>query len=264
MVQTTKRGRCEHGAQSWGPTASVFLPKLDPGPLKITLVTDSGEPPDDPTFRGRWQGCVLVGVQNDHENAQNEWWSKGDHHSDADLFGLLYWRMGLTRRASNSSYDGESNTFIEGMDVSLAIQELVDEFEHGVKPTLWQRHTMHDNHELNETDPETVQIEGHTDARDLVDATDSAVYPHGFTKRRKTDIFDVQDLQAMGKAKRLQKIFGLTNPADAGTKKQSWESAPFHRLRSMCQGFYSADKRYASTKQEANANRNAAKRAIQH
>ena len=166
--------------------------------------------------------------------------------------------MGLTRRASNSSYDGESNTFIEGMDVSLAIQELVDEFEHGVKPTLWQRHTMRETH--YSVDQETVQIEGHTDAKDLVDATDSAVYPHGFTKRRKTDIFDVQDLQAMGKAKRLQKIFGLTNPADAGTKKQSWESTPFQRLRNMCAGFYSADKRYAATKQEANANRNGAKK----
>ena len=90
-----------------------------------------------------------------------------------------------------------------------------------------------------ETD--TVQIEGHTDARDLVDATDSQVYPHGFTKRRKTDIFDIQDLQELGKAKRLMKIWGPTNPADAGTKKQSWETHPFRRLRNITEGWYTPD-----------------------
>ena len=78
----------------------------------------------------------------------------------------------------------------------------------------------------------------------MVRATDSIIMKKGLSKRRKTDVFDVQDLKLLQLLKKLRKIVGTTNPADAGTKSQSYESAPHARLRKIAEGRYTPDTRW--------------------
>ncbi len=89
-----------------------------------------------------------------------------------------------------------------------------------------------------------IAIEGHTDSNDLVKASKSLVYARGFHKRRKTDVFYIQDLQELGKLRTIRKIVGTNNPTDAGTKRQSFETVHYSRLRSMAAGWYSGDFRW--------------------
>ena len=86
-----------------------------------------------------------------------------------------------------------------------------------------------------------VPIEGHTDSNDLVMASRSLVYPRGMEKRRKSDIADIQQLQCMNRLRDLVKIRGTTNPANAGTKKLSFEDITMTRLRTLQQGRYTPD-----------------------
>ena len=136
-------------------------------PIKVVMICDAGDPKDDGQYRGKWQGAVCIGISNDHAAAMPNW-----HGEDADAFGAVYWKMSLTRRTCNSSYDGESNVFIEGLDVALSVQELAEEYEFGVRPSLWERHiTRH----MAEEPEGIVPIEGHTDSNDLVTASRSLV-----------------------------------------------------------------------------------------
>ena len=86
-----------------------------------------------------------------------------------------------------------------------------------------------------------IPIEGRTDSNDLVMASRSLVYPIGMEKRRKSDIADVQQLQAMGRLRDLVKIRGTTNPANAGTKEMSFEDITMMRLRTLQQDRYTQD-----------------------
>ena len=86
-----------------------------------------------------------------------------------------------------------------------------------------------------------IAIEGHTDSNDLVTASRSLTYPRGFEKRRKSDIADIQQLQALGRMRDVVKIRGVTNPTNAGTKKLSFEDPTMARLRNMQCGFYTPD-----------------------
>ena len=97
---------------------------------------------------------------------------------------------------------------------------------------------------MEKAQEECVVIEIHTDSKDLVDASHSLLYTRSMHKRRRTDVFDLQDLQSLGKLLPLRKIVGDTNPADAGTKRQSFESMPYTRLRLLLTGWYSGDYRW--------------------
>jgi len=110
---------------------------------------------------------------------------------------------------------------------------LVEEFEYGVRPSLW------DLKEHNLQMPSLrIPLEGHTDADDLVKASRSLVFAKGIGKRRKTDVCDIQELQDLGLLRELVKIDGTTNPANAGTKKLSFEEQTMHRLRDVASGHY--------------------------
>ena len=95
--------------------------------------------------------------------------------------------------------------------------------------------------EDSDSNVSVVPIEGHTDSNDLVIASRSLVYPKGMEKRRKSDIADIQQLQSMGRMRAVVKIRGVTNPANAGTKKLSFEEPTMQRLRNMQRGFYTPD-----------------------
>merc|ERR1712093_182530 len=103
---------------------------------------------------------------------------------------------------------------------------------------LWERHLMGQS---EDDEAHVVPIEGHTDSNDLVIASRSLVYPRGLEKRRKSDIADIQQLQQMQRMRDLVKIRGTTNPANAGTKKLSFEDYTMQRLRNLQNGSYTPD-----------------------
>ena len=235
VVNYIKRGRRPHDAPPEAAVqSSLFLPRLDmETTIKVVMVCDAGDPKDDGQYRGKWQGSVCIGICNDYDCGMSNW--QGE---DVDPFGCVYWKMSLTRRTCNSSYDGESNVFVEGLDVGLSVQELAEEYEFGVRPSLWERHiTRH----MAEEPEGIVPIEGHTDSNDLVTASRSLVYAKGMQKRRKGDVADIQQLQELGRLRELVKIKGISNPMDAGTKTMTFESQTMSRLRSLQNGWYTPD-----------------------
>lgn len=222
VVRLIKNGRRPHDGEA--RLASIRLPRFEKeADLKVTFIADAGEPTNDALYRGKWHGCKVVGIQQDD-------WSSED-------FGMLYHQSALTRRVSNSSMDGECNVFIEGLDVALSCAMLLDEFESGVRPSLWELK----KHGLPRVDPLEdlkIPIEGHTDSNDLVEAARSLVFSKSISKRRKADICDIQELQDIGVLREVVKIAGTANPTNAGTKKLSYEDYTMGRLRELAHGRY--------------------------
>lgn len=160
--------------------------------------------------------------------ARKDTYNDGETHQ----YCMTHCGMKATRRVSNSSFDGESCIFIEALDVALGVVHGVEEYEHGLRPTLWSSHTTG----IREEDDEVVPIVGFSDSRDWTDACKSLVYKQGLEKRRKADVADVQELQALGRLDDVRKIDGKFNPVDAGTKKKHYDSPEMQRLRDLAQG----------------------------
>ena len=239
VIMYLRNGRREHDApRDMAPVlSSLFIPRLsnDVG-LKVVMIADAGDPPNDELYKGKWQGCYVVGLAEDTEPALM--YAHCSHPRDQAKFCPIVWKMGSTRRVAGNSFDGESATFIEGLDVSLSIANQCEEAEFGIRPGLWERHLMGQS---EDDEAHVVPIEGHTDSNDLVMASRSLVYPRGMEKRRKSDIADIQQLQCMNRLRDLVKIRGTTNPANAGTKKLSFEDITMTRLRTLQQGRYTPD-----------------------
>jgi hypothetical protein len=229
VVRYLKRGRRPHehdGDQTNGQMGMTRIPRFGPEPLKVTFVVDAAEPTDDALYRGKWHGCKAIGLQHDDWMADTK-------------FGLLYFSSSLTRRVSNSSLDGETNAYMEGLDIALSCALLVEEFEYGVRASLWENKI----HGLIPDEPLALRtpIEGHTDSDDLVKASRSLVFSKSLAKRRKADVCDIQELQDLGVLREMVKIAGKTNPTNAGTKKLSFEDPTMYRLRELQQGWYEVD-----------------------
>ena len=214
----------------------LFLPRLPADvPIKLVIVCDAGDPPDGPIFKGRWNAAFCVGYCPDVSEERD--YSSIEKVQNERGFVPIYWKAGTTRRVASSSYDGESLTCMEALDVGLAVQALEDEVSHDICPTLFQRVT-HDMHHTTTKTP----MELDTDAKDFVTATRSLVPPPGFTKRRKSDVYDVQELRRLKFLRKVRHIRGVTNPLDAGTKRMSTHSQTMKRLINMEKyGKYSAD-----------------------
>ena len=124
--------------------------------------------------------------------------------------------------------------------MGLAVQEQCEEAEHGCKYGLLQRYLLGISEE--DSHSTSVPMELHTDANDLVVASRSLILPKGIEKRRRGDVADIQQLQALGFLRPLMKITGKTNPTNAGTKKLSFEDPTMHRMRNLYQhGKYTPD-----------------------
>ena len=223
IVRCMRDGHKENG-NSKPQHASLFIPKLEKDQtFKITFIVDAGEPKNDALYRGKWMGMQCIGFQADDEEATN-----------VNEFGLLHHRAGLTRRVSNSSLDGETNSFIEGLDVALSCALLFEELEYGVRTSIWEKKVLG----LRDDDGCAIACEGHTDSDDLVKASTSLVYAGQLSKRRRADVYDIQELQQRHVLRPLKKIAGLLNPTDAGTKAQSYQSQTMKRLRELAAGRY--------------------------
>ena len=75
-------------------------------------------------------------------------------------------------------------------------------------------------------------IELHTDSADVVTRVRKITNDPSMSKRRKTDIADFQECEALGILRPIVKISGDPgkNPADCFTKEMSFESAGYQRF----------------------------------
>ena len=240
VIKYLTMGRKEHDAPRdvLPVLPSLFIPRLssDVG-MKTVMIADAGDPPNDELYRGKWQGCYVVGIAEDV--APSLLYAHCTHPRDESKFAPIIWKMSSTRRVAGNSFDGESAIFIEGLDCALSVANECEESEFGIRPGLWERHVLRLEEDSGQFP--VIPIECHSDSNDLVVASRSLTYPKGFEKRRKSDIADIQQLQAMGRMRDVVKIRGVTNPANAGTKKLSFEDPTMQRLRNLQRGFYTPD-----------------------
>ena len=227
---------------------TIFLPRLPAGyHLKATVISDAGEPPYDAIFRGRWFGCYAVGLQvrttRDDPNSL--------------LFSLVTLRAGLTRKVSGSSLDGECNTLAEGGTVGLVIGDVCSEVLSGPTYTHLESIVMNVPDDRNVV---RVLMSPHTDSNDIVTGYRNALQQPGIEKRRQTDLFQFKEWGAQGLLEPVSEdpggeviyIAGISNPCDAGTKDQSWESGTFQSFRALLHGQFSLDTRPPRVKTHAN------------
>jgi hypothetical protein len=144
-------------------------------------------------------------------------------------FAPVFIKSGHLTRVAHSSFDGETLVGIEGVDVSLSVALLVEEFLHGVRPSLWDR-KLAQLEGIELSSELMIPIEQHTDAKDLVDRVKKITFDPKMSKRRKTDIFDYQELEDLGIMRPLIKITGPDNPVDCLTKAMPFDSKGFARL----------------------------------
>jgi len=192
----------------------------------VQYAADSGDPSDDALYRGKWHAGYGVMVVND------TWWPEEQYDA-----GLVYFRSGLTRRTANNPFDGECLSFVEAADVALSVALLLEEFEFGIRPTMWEKKLAQLDGVDVETDECKVPVEGHTDSEGLTKAIRSLTWG-AKGKRRKGDIFDLQELEELGIARATSHVDGTTNPFDSGTKRMSFESVSMQRLREVMAGSY--------------------------
>ena len=230
VIRYLKGGRRHHNSpedsRRW---SSLTFPQLSADmPLKVLFVADSAEPADDGLYRGKWHESFGVLVTEDG------WWQ------DEDSFkcGLVYFRSGATRRCASSPFDGETLSFVEAQDVALGVALLIEEFEFGVRETMWERKLMALSGITIDAKECEVPTEGHTDSESLVKAINSLTWSNKPSKRRKGDIFDLQELKSLGIARESAHIDGVANPFDSGTKAMTFESVSMQRLREIMSGLY--------------------------
>ena len=197
----------------------VHLPRLDPSVgVKVVCVVDAGEPKNERGYNGKWHGGFIVGLMHDS-------WD----NFEGGPFVPLYFRSGHVTRVAHSSFDGETLIGIEGLDFSMAVALLVEEFETGVRPGLWDRRLM--QLEGVSQKPECdIAIELHSDSEDLVSRVRKITNDPSMSKRRKTDIADFQESEELGIMRPIVKIWGKKNPVDCFTKEMSFESIGYQRL----------------------------------
>jgi hypothetical protein len=220
----------------------MLIPRLDADlPLHEVGVCDAGEPPEDEIFRGRWQSSfvVLVGERYDHTVA----YVPGQDPLLQKRMCPIIWHFGLTRRVSSSSFDGETLTAVECADACLAVQAHLEESLTGDVETLLDRRRRDLKTVASpRTGMKTVTLDIDTDCNDLVTGVVNLVPLKGWSKRRKTDIFDFKELIDLKYLRRIRKIKGPTNPVDACSKRVTWNSVTMKRLVELNRfGRYTSD-----------------------
>ena len=202
----------------------VFLPKLSKdSELKTVIIVDAAEPKGNPMWHtGQWFGGILIGLMEDDWNFEGP-------------FATVFHRAGPTTRVAHSSFDGETLTGIEGLDIGLSIAYHVEEYQYGLRPSLWQRKQM----ELDGIDPAprgVIPIELHSDSDDLVKRTRRMTFDPGMNKRRKTDVCDFQECIEYGELRPITKIAGPHNPIDFVTKERALGGYECSRLLDLVRG----------------------------
>ena len=194
----------------------VKLPKLSmQSETLIRAVVDAGEGEQGSDVWEKAYGGRLLGL----------------HQPDTGLFATLEVRAGKLGRVTHSSFDGESVNAIEAVDVALAVQYLIAEYENGVQVSRDKRLEMLIH---GETDPDAnrrvLPIQLDTDSKSLVDRVESAKLDSQMSKRRKADVADLQELRWLNLLKRLRHVAGKSIPADCLTKPKVITKETMHRL----------------------------------
>ena len=214
----------------------MFFPRLSKSrPIKVTQISDAGQPSKDGNFRGKWQGGIGIGAQELHTD--NTIYNDVNFVDDACKYACIHVSSGLTARTAHSSFDGETVTAIQAADISLAVALMLEELQFGLRPTLLERLAF-DMAGIRHGYEESlcfVPVDVHTDCEDLVKVSESLTFKADMHKRRKPDVFDLRELLDLGLVREMKHIEGRFNPLDAISKRVSKDCLTMIRFRELFQ-----------------------------
>jgi hypothetical protein len=204
----------------------LFIPRLQPGEVEVQCVMDA-------SLAGRVdqssQGARAIGLT-----------TRG-----TDSFAPVDVSSRKVRRRGSSSFDVELLTLVDCADMALIVGLVVEELRYGIRPSLAQRIYL-EVEGLRVLDTKT-KITIDTDAKDSVERIYSLKDSLGVSKRRRTDISDMQELLVYLDITEFRHVHGGTNPMDCLTKKYgrfglSKNKASYLRfLELLYSGIYVAD-----------------------
>ena len=217
---------------------SIFIPFLPPGKLRVLPIVDAAEPSDstgeDGRFwNGKWHAAYVIGVTSEGEATDSV---------NGRTFAPIVSKSGKTTRVARSSLDGEFLIMIEALDLAISLSLLIEEFQFGLRPSLWEKRILEVYTGIRYTpshEEPTIRIELHTDSHDIDTHVNRLTFDSALNKRRKTDVADVQELIFLEICEPIVKILGLENPVDAISKKKDFQCHEMDRLREICcRGIY--------------------------
>jgi hypothetical protein len=204
----------------------LFMPRLPQGEIEIQGVMDASLATrvDQSSQGARALGLTVCGC---------------DGFSPVDVSSRR------VRRTGSSSFDVEFLTLVDTSDMAYVIGLVVEELEHGTRPSLCQRILF----EMEGMKIENTQTKAiiDTDAKDSVERLYTLKDALTVSKRRRVDIADLQEMLIYGDITEYRHICGSTNPMDVLTKKYgkygiSKNKATYRRfLQLLYEGLYVAD-----------------------
>ena len=160
--------------------------------------------------------------------------------TDSDLLAPVHFESSKLKRNDNSSFGAETINNVQSLDVGIVVQAMAGEILYGRMPNLVER--LHARINEIEIQVNMIKMKLYTDAKDFVDRVKSIKSTMTVSKRRRSDIVVVQDLQSGGELAEIIHICGQTNPLDVGTK-QTKLNAPRMQifLKMITQGTFIPD-----------------------
>ena len=189
-----------------------YSPKLPPGVLEILLIVDGGEgaqKSEEDKAKAQSGYAVFLGVKQDDGRY---------------ITNLIACRSHRGARVTHGSFDIECVSAISGLDMALQVQQLVQEFEHGVRPpisSLARYKTTVEDLESIKADilEHRRQILVFSDADSMVVNINTIKETATLAQRRKLDIADFRECIERKEVKGVYHINGKTNPLDCITKR---------------------------------------------
>ena len=206
-----------------------FLPQLaKEKPLRVVVLVDygGGDENSDPEARG--QGAFAVLLMEDGDP---------DAGGKAALVQIKSRRL---RRVVHASFDGESIVAIDGLDAGFGVAMLLQEWDCGPRPSLFERVAMHtEGAPYQELFP---VLDLYTDSNCLVTRVKSQKVDSQLNKRRRQDMADIQESLQIGQVRSVRHVAGKTNPMNYLTKVCTENDPSFQPLlRLVYEGWYDPD-----------------------
>jgi len=186
--------------------------------FRVVIAADAGEGELKNNDWTKAQGGRVIGVMND------------GMVGDGGAMAIADVRSGKLKRVTHASFDAETVNAIESVDVALGVVELIREWQVSVRPG--RAASMHAWLDTNEWPDEHgyVDMELHTDCRDLVDNVEAEVVTKQLTKRRRIDVADLRELRKLGQLRRLLHVDGDYIHPDPLTKYRTLAKRTMGRL----------------------------------
>jgi len=183
---------------------SCFVPRLsESGDVFVQVIVDGGGGDQATSDFKKGQSGILIGI------------GVGGH----DELAVVHVKSARARRVTHDSFDVETVTAVDGVDVGLCVAGLIEEFYSGPLPDLKSRVLQR----LGQADGDVQVQRTHvpvlvdTDCLSLVANVRAPKVVRRLSKRRAIDVSDMRECVRLGELQ-VRAIQGTTNPMDAATK----------------------------------------------